>query len=309
MQQTLQQSVTISGVGLHTGEQIVMSLKPANAGEGITFIRTDVTAQDNVIPAMWDHVVDTRLCTVVANEDGISVGTIEHLMAALRGCNIDNVIIEVSGPELPVMDGSSAPFVAMIEEAGVIAQAAPRRAIRILKEVSIEIDGKRATLRPSDSATFTGAIDFDHPEIGQQDMQIQLVNGNFKHDIAQARTFGFLHEVAYMRSQGLALGGSLENAIVLDEKKVMNEEGLRFDNEFIRHKLLDAIGDLYLAGGQIIGEYESEKPGHMINNEILKALFADSSAWCYEDVRDEHAVVVQMPEPSYEEDQRRYASA
>ncbi|MEM7679653.1 MAG: UDP-3-O-acyl-N-acetylglucosamine deacetylase [Pseudomonadota bacterium] len=283
MQKTLKTVAELSGVGLHSGREISMTLRPAKENNGIVFMRTDIVGKDNLIPALWDHVVDTQLCTVIGNADGVTVGTIEHVMAALRGCGVDNLIIEVNGPEVPVMDGSSAPFVALIEEAGLEIQAMPQRAIKILKEVSIEIDGKRSTLRPSNISTFRGLIDFDHPSIGLQDMEIQLVNGNFKHDIAEARTFGFLHEVEYLRQNGLALGGSLDNAIVLDQEKVLNEDGLRFSNEFIRHKLLDAIGDLYLAGAPILGEYECEKPGHFMNNEILKAVFADPSNWCYED--------------------------
>ncbi len=284
MQKTLKTSVSIMGIGLHSGSDISMTLRPAQAGSGVVFIRTDVVGKDNLIPALWNNVIDTKLCTVIGNDDGVSVGTIEHLMAAFRGCGVDNVIVEIDGGEVPVMDGSSALFVEMIERAGLAEQALPRRAIKVLKEVVVEFDGKRAVLKPASSSIFSGEIEFDHPEIGRQNMEIQLVNGNFKHDLADARTFGFLHEVEYMRSQGLALGGSLENAIVLDKETVMNEEGLRHDDEFIRHKLLDAVGDLYLAGGMILGEYQSTKPGHALNNEILKALFADDDAWAYEDL-------------------------
>lgn len=287
MQKTLQSTVDISGVGLHSGKDIALSLRPAQVGNGIVFVRTDVTGTDNLIPALWDRVVDTQLCTIIANEDDVRVGTIEHLMAAFRGCGVDNAIVELNGPEVPVMDGSSAIFVEMIERAGLVEQALPKRAIKILEDITIEKDGKVAILKPASSSVFTGSIDFDHPKIGRQDMQVQLVNGNFKHDLAEARTFGFLHEVEYMRANGLALGGSLDNAIVLNEDSVMNEEGLRFDNEFIRHKLLDAVGDLYLAGAPILGEYVCEKPGHMMNNEILKALFANPEAWCYDDVSSE----------------------
>ncbi|MCB1531768.1 MAG: UDP-3-O-[3-hydroxymyristoyl] N-acetylglucosamine deacetylase, partial [Alphaproteobacteria bacterium] len=167
--------------------------------------------------------------------------------------------------------------------AGVVSQAKPRKVIKVLKEIRVEADGKWATLKPSLGSVFGGQIEFDHPDIGTQSMEVQLVNGNFKHDIADSRTFGFLHEVEYMRSQGLALGGSLDNAIVLDQHSVMNEDGLRHEDEFIRHKLLDAIGDLYLAGGQIIGAYDSSKPGHALNNALLRALFADADAWTIED--------------------------
>lgn len=279
MQHTLASPITVNGIGLHSGTEVCMTLRPAGVDSGIVFIRTDVADRDNVIPARWDAVVDTRLCTVIGNEHGVTVGTIEHLMAALRGCGIDNLVIEIDGPEVPVMDGSAAPFVERIDEVGLQAQAMPRRAIKILKEVSIEEGGKTARLLPATGSSFGGLIDFDHPSIGRQKYQIQLVNGNFRHDLADARTFGFLHEVEALRRVGLALGGSLDNAIVLDENKVLNRDGLRYYDEFIRHKLLDAIGDLYLAGAPILGAYEADKPGHAMNNALLHKLFATEGAW------------------------------
>lgn len=256
-----------------------MTVRPAAADEGIVFVRTDIRRGDNVIPARWDHVVDTRLCTVIGNAKGASVGTIEHLMSALRGCGIDNAIIEIDGPEVPAMDGSAMPFVEAIEKAGITELSVPRLAIEVLKPVSVELDGKRVSLTPDEGCVFAGEIAFDRGGIGAQQFETQLVNGNFRHDIAQARTFGFLHEVEYMRSQGLALGGSMDNAIVLGEKGVLNPGGLRFPDEFIRHKLLDAIGDLYLAGAPIIGRYDGVKAGHAINNAILHALFASEANW------------------------------
>jgi UDP-3-O-[3-hydroxymyristoyl] N-acetylglucosamine deacetylase len=279
MQQTLRAKVNITGIGLHSGRDITMTLLPAEAGHGIVFVRTDIETGDNRIPALWDRVVDTQLCTVIANANGASVGTVEHLMAALRGCGVDNVLIHLDGPEVPAMDGSAMPFVTLIEEAGTLAQPFPRRAIRILRTVTVEDGDKRATLRPSDGSVFGGRIDFDHPEIGNQHFQTRLLNGNFKHDLAEARTFGFLSEVEYMRKNGLALGGSLDNAIVLDQSAVLNPGGLRWGDEFIRHKILDAVGDLYLAGGPIIGTYDSVKAGHAINNALLRAVFADPQAW------------------------------
>ncbi|MCB9982474.1 MAG: UDP-3-O-acyl-N-acetylglucosamine deacetylase [Rhodospirillales bacterium] len=279
MQNTLSKPAILKGVGLHSGREISLTMHPAEADSGIVFVRSDITDKDNIIPARWDRVADTQLCTVIANKDGVSVGTIEHLMSALRGCNIDNARIELDGAEVPVMDGSAMPFVKLIEQAGVAAQNVPRRALKILKEISVEKDGKQVTLRPADGAVFGGEIEFDHPQIGRQHFETRLLNGNFKHDIAQARTFGFLHEVEWMRSKGLARGGSLDNAIVLDRACIMNPEGLRFTNEFIRHKLLDAIGDLYLAGGAIIGAYDGTKAGHEMNNLILHALFADKDAY------------------------------
>jgi UDP-3-O-[3-hydroxymyristoyl] N-acetylglucosamine deacetylase len=240
---------------------------------------------------LWNYVVDTQLCTVIGNADDVRVGTIEHLMAALRGCGVDNVIAEIDGPEVPVMDGSSMPFVKKIDEAGVVAQDIPRRVIKVLKEIVVEQDGKRVTLSPSDEACFSGEIEFNHAGIGHQRYETKLMNGNFRHDIAEARTFGFLHEVEWMRKNGLALGGSLDNAIVLNEQGVMNPEGLRFADEFIRHKILDAIGDLYLAGGPIIGAYDGTKGGHALNNAILRKLFSMPDAWVAVDEQGSHSVV------------------
>ena len=281
MQKTLAKEIKINGVGLHSGKTIHMVIKPAVANAGITFIRTDITEGDNEIPALWNQVTETQLCTVIANEDGANVGTIEHLMSALRGCGIDNATIELDGSEVPIMDGSAMPFVEAIDAVGTSVQNAPRKMVKVLKEVSVQYDGKTVTLKPANGHIFAGEIEFDHPEIGNQTYETQLVNGNFRHEIAEARTFGFLHEVEWMRSQGLAQGGSLDNAIVLDKEagSVLNEDGLRFDDEFIRHKLLDAIGDLYLAGMPILGAYDGIKAGHAINNEILHALFADKDSY------------------------------
>jgi UDP-3-O-[3-hydroxymyristoyl] N-acetylglucosamine deacetylase len=280
-QQTLRNENTLAGIGLHSGRYITMKISPADPDTGIVFVRTDLSIGKNTIPARWDYVADTRMCTVIANDHGASVGTIEHLMSALRGCGIDNALIEIDGPEVPAMDGSAMPFVDMIEKAGVFAQDAPRRMIRVLKEVSIHKDGKIVTLKPDNVSTFEGEIDFDHAKIGKQHFTTQLVNGNFKHDIASARTFGFKWDAAWLCAQGLGLGASLDNAIVLDEDSILNEKGLRFNDEFIRHKLLDAIGDLYLAGAQILGRYSADKGGHEINNAILHELFSNPDNWEY----------------------------
>lgn len=291
MQHTLEKPVTLTGPGLHSGAEVTMTLRPAGTGSGIVFARTDVADRDNRIPALWDRVVDTRLCTVVGNGAGVTVGTVEHLMAALRGCGVDNVSVELDGPEVPVADGSAAPFVEMIDEAGLRRQDAPRRAIKVLKPVSATRDGKTVSLTPSDRAVFSGEIAFSHPSIGRQARAVTLLNGNFRHDLAAARTFGFMHEVEAMRRVGLALGGSLDNAIVLGETGILNEGGLRFQDEFIRHKLLDAVGDLYLAGGPILGAYEGSKGGHALNNALLRELFADGGAWTPVDLYDEEPAV------------------
>ncbi len=280
-QQTLREKGALEGIGLHSGRYITMDIYPAKADHGIVFVRTDLPAGKNKIPARWDYVTDTTMCTVISNEYGANVGTIEHLMSALRGCGVDNARIELDGSEVPAMDGSALPFVEMIDRAGVVAQDAPRRMIRVLKEVQIQKNGKIVTLKPDRMSVFEGEIDFDHEIIGKQHFTTQLVNGNFRHDIAGARTFGFYHEAQWLRSQGLALGGSLENAIILDDDGIMNSEGLRFSDEFIRHKLLDAIGDLYLAEHQILGRYSGAKAGHDVNNAILRKLFSDDENWEY----------------------------
>ena len=278
MQHTLKNTVVISGIGLHSGARVTMRLIPAGVDHGIVFVRTDRSG-DNFIPARWDHVVDTRLCTMVGNAAGATVGTIEHLMAALRGCGVDNLRIEIDGPEVPVMDGSSAPFIAAIDDVGIQLLVAPRRGIKVLQEVVVEEEGKRVRLSPATGSVFAGQIDFRHPVIGNQFYETRLVNGNFRHELSTARTFGFIEEVEALRAAGLARGGSMDNAIVLDKGRVLNEEGLRYSDEFIRHKLLDAVGDLFLAGGPIIGAYEGFRAGHALNNAILHKLFTTKGAW------------------------------
>ena len=284
MQHTVSRTIELSGVGLHSGAETVLRLLPADANTGLVFRRVDVADRDNVIPARWDAVVDTRLCTVVANKAGVSVGTIEHLMAALSACGVDNAILELDAPEVPIMDGSSAPFVDAINEAGLKTQAAPRRAIKVLKEVTVVDGDKIVTLKPGIGSRFKAGIDFSHPSIGQQSFEIELFSGDFETKISDARTFGFAHEAKALRAMGLALGGSMDNAIVLDEKSIMNPEGLRHNDEFARHKVLDAVGDIYIAGGPIIGHYEALKPGHNMNNRILHELFSSADNWEWVDL-------------------------
>lgn len=284
MQHTVSRKIELSGVGLHSGAETILRLLPSDANTGLVFRRVDVTDRDNLIPARWDYVVDTRLCTVVANKAGVSVGTIEHLMAALSACGVDNAIIELDAPEVPIMDGSSVDFIEAIRKVGLKTQTAPRRAIKILKEVTVVDGDKTVTLKPGIGSHFKTEIEFAHPSIGQQGFEIELFNGDFETKIADARTFGFAHEVKALRAVGLALGGSLDNAVVLDEKTIMNPEGLRHDDEFARHKVLDAVGDIYIAGGPIIGSYEGYKPGHNMNNRVLQALFANHENWQWVDL-------------------------
>ena len=284
MQHTVSRSVELSGVGLHSGAETILRILPSDAGTGLVFRRVDVTDRDNVVPARWDYVADTRLCTVVANKAGVTVGTIEHLMAALSACGVDNAIIELDAPEVPIMDGSSVDFIDAIRSVGLKTQTAPRRAIKILKEVSVVDGDKIVTLKPGVGSRFKAGIEFSHPSIGAQGFEIELFNGDFESKIADARTFGFAHEVKALRAMGLALGGSIENAIVLDDKTIMNPEGLRHADEFARHKVLDAVGDIYIAGGPMIGHYEGVKPGHNMNNRVLQALFADDTNWEWVDL-------------------------
>ena len=281
-QRTLKSSISCSGVGLHSGEKVSLTLNPADTGTGIVFKRTDIAGGGASIPAKWDHVVDTRLCTTIGNGDGVTVATVEHLMAALSGCGIDNALIELNGSEVPIMDGSAQPFVFLVECAGVVEQDKPRRVIRVLKSVSARDGNGEARLSPGSFLSLDIKIDFDCDAISRQSLSIGIVNGSFAKELARARTFGFLHEVEALWAAGFAKGGSLENAVVVSGDKVLNEGGLRYEDEFVRHKILDAVGDLYLAGAPIIGKFEGVYSGHATNNALLRALFADPEAWKYD---------------------------
>lgn len=279
-QKTLKRAIHCKGVGLHSGKPVTMRLLPAPADSGISFVRTDLDGAARApIAARWNRVVDTKLCTVVANDAGASVGTIEHLMAALRGCDIDNAVIELDGPEVPAVDGSSEPFVFLIDCAGTVEQVAARQAIRVLKSVSVGTETHQASLQPGSSCSFSFEIDFASNAIKHQDFFFALFDGNFRTELAQARTFGFLHEVEALRAMGLARGGSLDNAIVVDGDRILNSGGLRYTDEFVRHKVLDCIGDLYLAGLPILGHFHGFRSGHALNNQLLHRLFADPTAW------------------------------
>lgn len=289
-QKTLKSSIHCSGIGLHGGDKISMSLHPADVDTGVVFRRTDVAAKDSLIPAHFENVYDTRMCTALINEAGISVGTVEHLMAALAGCEIDNVEVELSGPEVPIMDGSAEPFVFLIECAGIEKQRAPRRAVRILKPIIAQVGDAVAKIVPADEFAIKLAIDFDNPAIGEQSFELGIDAKVFKSEISRARTFGFLEDVESLRKAGLALGGSLDNAVVVSGDRILNDGGLRYQDEFVRHKVLDCIGDLYLAGAPILGQYSGYRVGHSANNELLRAVFADSDAWTYTTLDDGDAV-------------------
>jgi len=277
-QQTLKNSIHCSGVALHSGAKVNMTLHPAEANTGIVFRRTDADGGSEV-EALWSNAVETPLCTTLVDGRGNQIATIEHLMSALSGCGIDNAVIELNGPEVPIMDGSAAPFVFLIECAGVTLQDSPRRAIRILSETTVSEPHRSATLSPGAGYTVGFDIDFGDTLIGQQEWFTEVTESAFKRDVARARTFGFVQDIERMRAMGLARGGSLDNAIVVNGQEIMNEEGLRYGNEFVRHKVLDSIGDLYLAGGPILGHFQGDKAGHALTLRLLNTLFADTETW------------------------------
>lgn len=278
-QTSLARTAACSGVGLHSGEMIDLVIHPAPANAGISFCRTDLIGQlgekDATIPARFDFVTETMLGTVISNAAGARVSTIEHLMAALAGAGIDNALIDVSGPEVPVMDGSSAEFLALIHDAGIETLNAPKQALRIVRDVCVTDGAKKVALKPHNGFSVDVEIEFDTPVIGHQRSSLSLVNGTFARELGKARTFGFLADVEMMKKHGLGLGGSLDNAIVIDQDRVLNEDGLRYQDEFVRHKALDVVGDLALAGMPILGAFEGTRPGHEMNNRVLRALFAD----------------------------------
>ncbi len=284
--QTLKNSISCTGIGLHTGFRVSMTLHPAAPGTGVVFRRSGPHGVA-LIPALWTHVKDSRQCTVVGNDDGVTVATIEHLMAAVSAMNIDDLLIDINGPEVPAMDGSAAPFVFLIECAGVIAQphghpaAAPRTAIRILETVTVSHNGAEATLAPTAGTGLSVAfeIEFAAAAIGRQSTSVQVSPAVFKNQVSRARTFGLVDDLPKMRAAGLARGGSLENAVVVNGADVLNEGGLRYPDEFVRHKVLDAVGDLALAGRPIIGAYRGTRSSHALNTALLQALFAKPSAW------------------------------
>ena len=278
-QRTLQESIRSTGVGLHSGNKVTMQLSPAPVDTGIVFRRTDLSPIRD-IPARADQVDETDLSTSLGRGD-FQVTTVEHLLSALCGLGIDNAFIEIDSPEVPIMDGSAGPFVYLLQTAGVQEQSAAKRFIRVTREITVSDGDKVATLRPYEGFRVTFAIDFDHPVFKEQigHAALDISSEAFVREISRARTFGFVHEFEYMRSRGLARGGSVDNAIVVDDYRILNEGGLRYDDEFVKHKMLDAIGDLYLAGYQLLAEYEGVKSGHALNNRLVRALFEQPQCW------------------------------
>jgi UDP-3-O-[3-hydroxymyristoyl] N-acetylglucosamine deacetylase len=277
-QHTLAGLATASGVGLHSGQRVKLSLRPAPVNTGIVFVRTDL-AGDNRVRACAEAVTQTRLCTVITNAAGVSVATIEHLMAALAALDVDNAIVELDGPEVPIMDGSALPFVQLIDRAGRRIQEAERQYIEILQTVEAVEGDKVARLSPSDRFEVAFEIGFDSAAIGRQRVDLAVTETSFRRDLADCRTFGFLKDVNALREIGLARGGSMENAVVIDGDRVLNPEGLRRPDEFVRHKALDAVGDLYVLGAPVIGRFEGIYGGHAMNNLAVRALLARPGAY------------------------------
>ncbi|RMD60823.1 MAG: UDP-3-O-acyl-N-acetylglucosamine deacetylase, partial [Alphaproteobacteria bacterium] len=278
-QRTLKNSIYCSGIGLHCGRKVNLTLHPADPDTGIVFRRSDLRGGAWEVPARWDNAVETPLCATLAGPDGERITTIEHLMSALAGCGIDNVIAELNGPEVPIMDGSAAPFVFLLECAGAVNQNAPRRVVEVIKEVAV-VDAERTiSVAPARRLSITFEIEYDTPLIARQEWTVDVTQSVYKREIARARTFGFLHEVDQLRRMGLARGGSLDNAVVINGESVLNEGGLRYHNEFVRHKVLDLVGDLYLAGGPLLAAVRGIRTGHALTLRLLRALFADPEAW------------------------------
>lgn len=278
-QRTLKNTIRATGVGLHTGDKIYLTLKPAPIDTGIVFRRVDL-APPVELPARAENVGDTTLSTTLVKGD-VRVSTVEHLLSAMAGLGIDNAYVELTAPEVPIMDGSAGPFVFLLQSAGIEEQEAPKQFIRIKRKVEVRAGDKIASFEPFDGFKVSFSIEFDHPAFVDRELsaEIDFSSTSFVKEVSRARTFGFMHEIEYLRGQGLAQGGSLENAIVVDESGVMNADGLRYDDEFVKHKVLDAIGDLYLLGNSLIGEFKAHKSGHALNNQLLRELIRQQDAW------------------------------
>lgn len=278
-QRTLRNEIRATGIGLHTGEKIYLTLKPAPINHGIVFRRVDLDPVVS-IPALAQNVGDTTMSTALMAGD-VRVSTVEHLLSAMAGLGIDNAVIDVNAPEVPIMDGSAGPFVFLIQSAGIQEQDAPKQFIRILREVVVKDGDKVARFLPFEGFKVSFSIHFDHPAFENRTAhaEVDFSSTSFVKEVSRARTFGFVHEIEYLRAKGLAQGGSVDNAIVVDEYRILNEDGLRCEDEFVKHKILDAIGDLYLLGHSLIGEFSAFKSGHALNNLLLRTLMAQPDSW------------------------------
>jgi UDP-3-O-[3-hydroxymyristoyl] N-acetylglucosamine deacetylase len=297
-QRTLNNMIRATGVGLHTGEKVYLTLHPAPVNTGIIFRRTDLDPVVE-IKASAENVGETTLSTTLMNGD-VRVSTVEHLLSAMAGLGIDNAIIDVTAPEVPIMDGSAGPFVFLLQSAGIREQEEPKKFIRIKRPVTVSDGDKSASFKPFDGFKVSFSIDFDHPAFHNRTLkaEVDFCSTSFVKEVSRARTFGFMHEIEYLRSQGLARGGSMDNAIVVDEYQVLNEDGLRYEDEFVKHKILDAIGDLYLLGNSLIGEFIGHKSGHALNNALLRELIAKEDAWevvTFENDEDEAPISYMKP--------------
>lgn len=279
-QRTIKQMIATTGVGLHKGNKVNLVLRPAPVNTGIVFRRTDLTPHVD-IKASPEMVKDTRMCTCLITEDNVRISTVEHLLSAVAGMGIDNLIVEVDSHEIPIMDGSAHPFIFLLQSAGVQEQNKAKRFVRVKQPIRVEDGEKWAELLPHNGFKIDFAIDFDHPAIAdtKQVVSMDFSSQSFIKDISRARTFGFMKDIEYLRAHNLALGGSFENAVVLDEFRVMNNDGLRYDDEFVKHKILDAIGDLYMGGHSILGHLRAFKSGHALNNQLLVTLMQNQEAW------------------------------
>lgn len=278
-QHTVLGPAIFAGVGVHTGAHVRVAVRPAPADAGIVFVRTDVTDRDNRVPVSGEAVCKTQLGTVIGNAAGVTVSTIEHLMAAFAMLGVDNAVVELDGPEMPIMDGSSEPFVQILDQAGRRRQEAPRRYIEILAPIEVVDGDKSARLLPAERFEMAFEIAFASPVIGRQAVDLPMDEQAFRDELADCRTFGFAHEVEALRAMGLARGGSLENAVVIEGDRILNPEGLRRPDEFVRHKALDAIGDLYVLGAPVLGRFEGKLAGHGINNQLVRALLDQPQSW------------------------------
>ena len=278
-QRTLKNNIKATGVGLHSGEKVYLTLRPAPVNTGIIFRRVDLDTPVE-IPARAENVGDTTLSTTLV-KDGVRISTVEHLLSAMAGLGIDNAYIDLSASEVPIMDGSAGPFVFLLQSAGIVEQSAAKRFIRIKRNVVVEEGDKWVRFEPYEGFKVSFIIDFEHPAIQgrSQSAEMDFSSTSFVREVSRARTFGFMNQIEQLRANNLALGGSLNNAIVMDEYRILNEDGLRYEDEFVKHKILDAIGDLYLLGSSLIGAFSGHKAGHALNNKLLRELLADESAW------------------------------
>jgi UDP-3-O-[3-hydroxymyristoyl] N-acetylglucosamine deacetylase len=296
-QRTLKNTIRATGIGLHSGEKVYLTLRPAPVDTGIIFVRTDLEPAVEIV-AQATNVGDTTLSTSLSNGD-VKVSTVEHLLSALAGLGIDNLYVELSAAEVPIMDGSAGPFVFLLQSAGVEEQSKAKEFIRITKAVTVTDGDKSASFQPYDGFKVSFTIDFDHPLFSEENQvaSLDFSTTSFVKEVSRARTFGFMRDIEYLRSQNLALGGSVNNAIVVDDYRVLNEDGLRYDDEFVKHKILDAVGDLYLLGHSLIGEYVGVKSGHGLNNQLLRALIKQPECWEFVSFDDEKVAPISYSKP------------